>query len=93
MNTVLRFTEVCVCTLHQVFVVYGGQVGQVLLQVRAELSVRVDLDQLFLTSGLFSVKIRHVLLGFGADLGTAAAYVIGAQHVLYHVTAERESVC
>lgn len=73
-------------TLHQVLVVDGGQVGEVLLEVRAELSVGVDLDQLLLAARLLAVKVGHVLLRLGADLGAAAAHVVRAQHVLHHGT-------
>lgn len=62
----------------------GGQVGEVLLEVRAELGVGVDLDQLLLAARLLAVKVGHVLLRLGADLGAAAAHVVGAQHVLHH---------
>lgn len=55
-------------TLHQVLMVDGGQVGQVLLQVRAELGVRVDLHQLLLAARLLAVEVGHVLLRLGADL-------------------------
>ena len=71
-------------TLHQVLVVDGGQVGQVLLEVGAELSVRVDLDQLLLAARLLAVEVGHVLLRLGADLRAAAAHVVSAQHVLHH---------
>lgn len=63
-------------------VVDGRQVGEVLLQMRAELGVRIDLDQLLLAGRLLAVKVSHVLLRLGADLRAAAAHVVGAQHVL-----------
>lgn len=71
-------------TLDQVLMVDGGQVGEVLLEVGAELSVGVDLDQLLLTARLLAVKVGHVLLRLGADLGAAAAHVVSTQHVLHH---------
>ncbi len=52
----------------------------------AELSMRVDLDQLLLTARLLAVKVGHVLLRLGADLGAAAAHVVSTQHVLHHGT-------
>lgn len=64
----------------------GGQVGEVLLEVRAELSVGVDLDQLLLAARLLAVKVGHVLLRLGADLRAAAAHVVRTQHVLHHGT-------
>lgn len=76
-------------TLYEVLMVNGGQVWEVLLEVRAELGVGVDLDQLLLAARLLAVEIRHVLLRLGADLRTAAAHVVGAQHVLHHVSADR----
>lgn len=73
-------------TLHQVLMVDGGQVGEVLLEVGAELSVRVDLDQLLLAARLLAIEVGHVLLRLGADLGAAAAHVVSTQHVLHHGT-------
>lgn len=71
-------------TLHQVLMVDGGQVGEVLLEVGAEFGVWIDLDQLLLAARLLPVKVGHVLLGLGADLGAAAANVVSTQHVLHH---------
>ena len=73
-------------TLHQVLVVDGGQVGEV-LQVGAELGVRVDLDQLLLAARLLAVEVGHVLLRLGAHLGAAAAHVVRTQHVVHQVAA------
>lgn len=44
----------------------------------------VDLHQLLLAARLLAVKVGHVLLRLGADLGAAAAHVVGAEHVLHH---------
>lgn len=40
----------CILTLHQVLMIDRGQVGEVLLEVRAELSMGVNLYQLLLTA-------------------------------------------
>lgn len=79
-------------TLHQVLMIDGGQVGEVLLEVGAELSMGVDLDQLLLASWLLPVEVRHVFLWLGADLGAAAADVVSTQHVLHHGAGGRENV-
>lgn len=73
-------------TLHQVLMIDGSQVWEVLLQVGAELSMGVNLYQLVLTARLLPIKVGHVLLRLGADLGAAAADIISTQHVLHHGT-------
>lgn len=70
----------------------GGKVGEVLLEVGAELSVGVDLDQFLLTARLLTIEVSHVLFRLCTDLGAAAAHIISTQHVLHHGTEEGRRV-